>query len=323
MLLEEKIRILNKVLKQKAKIRKGTDAVYFCPKCKHHKRKLEVNLNTGKYNCWVCNFSGLNLNTLLRKVGAPKECYSQLDLIKSERSSTVASDVIKLDFTDKVKSKDIVCLPDEFKPLNVFCDSSEYKTAIKYLVNRGITKYDIFRYQIGYCDSGVYRQRIIIPSYDKEGELNFFVGRSYTDSTLRYSNSETSKDVIGFESLVDFTQELTLVEGVFDAMAVRYNCIPLFGKNLSNRLREALVSNPVPVVNVMLDFDAYKNSVRIVDFLMKNNIRTRFINIGKFDASVLGFEETWKIIRNSSVLDFESMLSIKMKENYECDEITV
>ena len=62
------ISILNKLLHQVPKIRKGTDAVYHCPSCKHYKRKLEINLHTGKYNCWVCGFSGTSFKSLFKKL---------------------------------------------------------------------------------------------------------------------------------------------------------------------------------------------------------------------------------------------------------------
>jgi hypothetical protein len=321
MTLEEKISLLNKVLNQKARIRKGTDAVYFCPKCKHHKRKLEINLTTGKYNCWVCSFSGLNLTTLLRKLDAPKKYYSLLNDTVTRQSPFHPVESIRIDFG--VPREEIVSptLPDEYRPLHIFNNTSDYRDAINYLIERKVTKSDILRYRIGYCPVGFYKHRIIVPSHDKEGSLNFFVGRSYYNSPLKYSNSETSKDVIGFESAVDFNQELTLVEGVFDALAVRYNCVPLFGKNLSRRLKSELISTPPPVVNVLLDSDAFTSATRIVEFLMKNNISTRLINIGKKDPSVIGFDETWRIIRQSDILDFESMVAMKMRLNYECEKV--
>ena len=320
MSLEEKISLLNKVLKQKARIRKGTDAVYFCPKCKHHKRKLEINLETGKYNCWVCSFSGRSLVSLLKKLGAPKQYYSTLDVpIRRPRENSIES--IKIEFHQPDVIVDLPTLPHEYRPLHIFDNTRSYRDAVGYLIGRGVTKNDILRHRVGYCPDGIYRNRIIIPSYDRNGDLNFFVGRSYYNSQLKYKNTESSKNVIGFESTVDFNQELTLVEGVFDAISVRYNCIPLFGKNLSQRLKSELISCPPPVVNVLLDSDAFVGATKIVEFLMKNNIPTRLINIGKKDPSVIGFEETWRIIRKSDILDFESRLAMKMKFDYECEEI--
>ena len=316
MLLEEKVSLLNKLLKQKARIRKGTDAVYFCPKCKHHKRKLEINLNTGKYNCWVCNFSGLSLFTLLKKIGAPKEYFSLLSPTGSVTKKNSPS-VMVIDFgrENKISSENNaeVSLPKEYVPLKNVVNSVEYRNAMRYLKNRAVTKFDILRYQIGYCESGQFAHRIIVPSYGSDGKLDFFVGRSYYESTLKYNNSVASKNFIGFGGMVNFNQEITLVEGVFDAFAVRYNCIPLFGKTLSKKLKTELLSTVPPMVNVLLDSDAVEDSLKIIEFLLRNNIKTRFINIGEKDPSVLGFSSTWELIRKSPIMDFESMISLKMK----------
>ena len=54
----------------------------------------------------------------------------------------------------------------------------ELTKAITYLKHRGLTKVDILRYDIGYCSDGKYAGRIIIPSYDSNYELNYFVSRT-------------------------------------------------------------------------------------------------------------------------------------------------
>jgi hypothetical protein len=133
---------------------------------------------------------------------------------------------------------------------------------------------------------------------------------------LKYNNCEFSKNIIGFESLIDFSQEITLVEGVFDAVAVRYNCIPLFGKTLSKKLKESLIINKVSLVNLLLDNDAIKESIRILEFLIKNNIKTRFVMLKDKDPSEIGFEKTWESINNSKIISFDELLKLKLL--YEC-----
>lgn len=312
MLLEETVSLLNKALKQKARIRKGTDAVYFCPKCNHYKRKLEINLLTGKYNCWVCGFSGLSLVTLLRKIGAPKKYILSVSSNRKFVEHNKSSMILDFDKTNTVVQPELF-LPNEYLSFRNPTNSIEYKNALRYLLKRNVTKFDILRYQIGYCETGEYANRIIVPSYGKDGKLDFFVGRSYYDSKLKYKNPVTSKDFVGFESLVDFNQPVTLVEGVFDSFAVRYNCIPLFGKTLSKSLKCRLLTNPPPHVNVLLDLDAKENSIEILEFFFKNNIKSKFINIGKKDPSVLGFEKTWDEINKSEFINFESLIKIKME----------
>ena len=75
---------------------------------------------------------------------------------------------------------------------------------MKYIKNRGITNKDIIKYNIGYCEDGEYRNRIIIPSYDSNGNLNYFVGRDFYDSKLKYKNPKVSKDIIGFDLFINW-----------------------------------------------------------------------------------------------------------------------
>lgn len=319
LLQNEIVGILNKALNQKARIRKGTDAVYFCPNCKHYKRKLEINLNTGKYNCWVCNFSGTSFKTLFKKLNLSYDLYS---LIKPSGGSYSShhnqSDVLESLFKEKTECNvAMLKLPLEYIPLYEYRNSVEYNNALKYLMSRGLNKYDIYRYQIGYCEEGEFRQRIIVPSFDKDNHLNFFIGRSYyKDTKLKYNNCEFNKNIIGFESLIDLNQEITLVEGAFDAFAVRYNCIPLFGKTLSRKLKESLIINKVSIVNVLLDNDAIKESIRILEFLIKNNIKTKLVILNDKDPSEIGFEKTWEAIRSSKLISFDELLKLKLI--YEC-----
>ena len=96
---------LTKLFKHKPSIQKGGhEALFFCPNCKHYKRKLNINTNTGYYHCWVCNFSGKSFSTLLKKIGAPKEYFELLCKHK-----------IKYDVSKKTEFK--LMLPDGFKPL--------------------------------------------------------------------------------------------------------------------------------------------------------------------------------------------------------------
>ena len=62
-----------------------------------------------------------------------------------------------------------------------------------YLQNRGMSKGDVMRYGIGYCSEGLYSNRVIIPSYDAKGELNYFVGRSIYKDGMKYKNPPISQ----------------------------------------------------------------------------------------------------------------------------------
>jgi DNA primase len=126
-------------------------------------------------------------------------------------------------------------------------DSPEYKNAMYYLKKRGLTRDDIVRYNIGYCEKGEYDGHVIVPSYDADGKLNFFMGRRYynVERVIPHKKPEVPMNLIGFECFVNYSEPLNLVEGVFDAIAVRVNAIPLFGKYMSAKLKEAIVLNNV------------------------------------------------------------------------------
>lgn len=307
---------LDTLLNQSAKIRKGgNQLLYHCVKCHHRKKKLEFCTEINKYGvfkCWVCNFSG-NLYTILKFLNADKSWYDKMDLIISDSNKNRYKNAFDDMFDAKEKMVSTNTLPEGFKQLNESNKSIDYKHAIHYLQSRGITECDIYRYNIGYCDIGDYRNRIIIPSYDHDGNLNFFSGRDfYNTSWLKYVNCKFSKNIIGFEILTDFSDEITLVEGSFDAIAVRKNCIPLFGKTLSQRLKIKLLENKPPYVNILLDNDALKDSIGICEFLIKNGINTRLVKLEEKDPSILGFDKTWEYINNTKPITFDELFRLKI-----------
>lgn len=135
---------LSKLFKHKIHVQKGGEEVLvFCPSCKHHKRKLNINTLTGYYQCWVCGFSGKSFNSLLKKIKAPDEYYKLL-----------CKDNPKKNLFSFKEEKKILSLPDEFKPLYRKNNDVSYKHALNYCLNRNISTLDIVRYNIGYCDTG-------------------------------------------------------------------------------------------------------------------------------------------------------------------------
>jgi DNA primase len=310
-LQQEKIlSVLNRLLKQSPRMRKGgTEAIYFCPSCKHYKRKLEVSLITGKYHCWVCGFAGKNFGTLLKKLNAPRDCYEIVGEVKKLKAKEAFDDF----FNPEGEKEKIKSLPAEFTPLSECKKTIECSHALHYLAKRGITDIDIIRYNIGYCADGDFKNRIVIPSYDADGELNFYSCRDYYDTSwLKYVNCDFSKNIVGFELLVDFSDEVTLVEGAFDAIAVRTNCIPLFGKTMSERLKIKLLENKPKCVNILLDNDALEDSIKNCEYLMKNGLSVKLVELKEKDPSVLGFVNTWDYIDNTPLLTFNDLFRLKM-----------
>jgi len=257
----------------------GNNMSFKCPLCNHYKHKLEVDLSTQYWHCWVCNAKGRKLYTLFKKVGAT---ITQLKDLATQTDSYIP-------ITDKADEH--VSLPAEFQLiLNGNKTNPEFRNALMYLKNRGITREDIVRYGIGYCETGPYSKMLIIPSYDKDGKLNFFTGRSYyKDSTFKHKNPKVSKDIIGFELFINWQEPITIVEGVFDAMAVKRNAIPLFGKIILDNLKKQVIEHNVKDIYIALDTDARKKALDICQYFIDNGINVYLIELGDKDPSDLGY----------------------------------
>ena len=298
------INLLNRVLSSNGtKLRKQDEYMYWSPFISHHKPKLQINIVTGKWHCWVSNQGGHNLFQLFKKVGASNEHFSEL--------SELVDDLPRYKKTEDT-SKEVVQLPKEYKPLWNGGDSIVKRHALSYLYKRGITDADILKYDIGYCDSGLYSNRIIIPSYDSDGKLNFFVGRDFYNSKLKYRNSPTSKDFIGFDLFINWYEPIILCEGVFDAMAFKRNAIPLFGKTIMDTLMKKIIEFRVKTIYLGLDNDAIEDAVKITETFINNGIEVRMMNFKEKDPSETGFSNLLYLINRTKKTRFSDLMRVRL-----------
>ena len=144
------VNLVNSVIGSGKRTARGNQA-HSCPYCKHHKPKLEINFSENKkgynpWHCWVCNKKGTRLTSLFKQVKATPEKFDELfKLIGNEQEHKTVASVLNLK------------LPEEFKLFKDITTSNiGGRKAAAYLKNRGITKDDIEKYNIGYCTSGRY-----------------------------------------------------------------------------------------------------------------------------------------------------------------------
>ena len=228
-----------------------------CPVCDddRNKHNLEINYISNVYKCWSCgdieNTHG-SLGKLFDKFGNKK----QKNLYYILKPETVP---VKEKKYKKLK------LPESF---TLFKDSHKIypvrRQAYNYLQSRGITDEIIEKYGIGFCDKGSHIGRIVVPSYDKKGELNYYVARSWDPHTkFKYKNPEAEKDKIIFnEKLIDWDKDIYLVEGVFDGFFLE-NSIPMLGKHMSEMLFDKVYNNAKGNVIIALDGDAWNNAIKL------------------------------------------------------------
>ncbi len=299
------LNLLHRVIGSKGtKLKKNDEYMYWSPFISHHKPKLQVNIFTQKWHCWVSNEGGHTLFQLFKKLNSTNDQFTELRGIVDEISYGYES--------KEVRKEGKVELPKEFLSLVYKHPSPVYKNAMMYLHKRGITYEDILKYNIGYCDQGLYTNRVIIPSYDEDGQLNFFVGRDIFESKMKYRNSPTPKDVVGFELFINWDEPIVLCEGPFDAIAVKRNAIPLFGKTILSNLKRRIIEKKVKQVYISLDRDAFKDSLKMVEEFMKNDIDVYFVNLPEKDPSDLGFEKVIPLLKETEKMKFSDLMRYKL-----------
>ena len=288
---------------------KGNELAFHCPFCNHHKPKLQVNTETQKWHCWTCNSGGKKLTSLLRKLDVDRKTISIIREIYGDSNWTPQQ--------EDADTKVFIQLPNEFISLAEEPKgfNPEYKHAIHYLIQRGITIKDIIKHNIGYCKEGLYARRVIIPSYNSDGSLNYFVSRSYySEEKMKYKNPPISKNIICFESQINWNEPIILCEGVFDAITIKRNAIPLLGKFPSKQLVEKIFMSGVNNIIISLDNDAMNEALKAAEYFRKNGIQVKMMYLKDKDASDMGYEKFYEELKKTKEFNSEDLLLTKINQ---------
>ena len=286
---------------------RGNELAFYCPFCHHHKQKLQVNTETQKWHCWTCNSGGKKLTSLLRKLDVDKKTISIIREIYGDSNYNPQ--------TDGSDAKVFINLPKEFISLveQPKGFNPEYKHAMHYLTQRGIGIKEIVKYGIGYCKDGMYARRIIVPSYNSDGSLNYFISRSYyAEEKMKYKNPPISKNIICLDSQINWNEPVILCEGVFDAITIRRNAIPLLGKFPSKTLVEKIFMNGVTDIVISLDNDAINEALKVSDYFRKQGINVKLMVLKDKDASEMGYTEFYNELNGTKEFGIEELLLSKI-----------
>jgi len=154
---------------------------------------------------------------------------------------------------------------------------------------------------------------VIIPSFDDDGDASYFIARSYNGDSYKYKNPRSSKNIVFNELFIDWNEDLTIVEGVFDAM-VAGNATPILGSTLQKdaRLIQKIVYNDTPVF-VALDPDAREKENKIIETLLKYDIELYKIDVeGYEDVGSMPREVFKERKQKASFIDRDNYLLVNL-----------
>ena len=288
---------------------------FICPNgCVSPKHKLEVNIADNKYNCWVCSgekggYKGKNLVNLFKQVKAPQHIIEEVKSLLNDTNTSIEWNDDKI-----TEVKQSIQLPDEYKPLYPQPTEIIARHALVYLKKRRILRDDIIKYNIGYCSSGKYKNRIIIPLYNDKGELIYFEARAFDDNSLHYLKPDFPRDIIPNEHLINWNLPIILCEGAFDMIAIKRNVIPLLGKSIQNELMKKLVTSQVKKIYIVLDKDALKKAIQYCEILLQAEKEVYMVEMDNKDASKLGFQKFTELIQTIQPLTYSKLLEYKLSK---------
>lgn len=277
-----------------------------CPTCSYDikgledgdgKFNLEVNYKEGEfgvYKCWVCcdtHETHGSLKKLIRQYGTKKQ-LRKYEILRPDDDGERQ----KKSYKKVMLPKDYVSFETASSGLKM---TPQYRQAWNYIRKRNITEEQIRKYKIGFCYQGEYEYRIIIPSFNKDNQLNYFIARSYLSYTkMKYKNPEAEKEIIIFnENLIDWGKPIYIVEGAFDSIFLS-NSIPMLGKHMGDFLFNYLYDHAKELI-IVLDGDAWENAVKLFHTLncgkLFNKVKIVQLDLDKDIADLCGDLSNYEI----------------------------
>lgn len=280
-----------------------------CPVCAPldpNKKKLSILLPETRVHCWVCGYKSRTIAPLVKKYG------TQTQLLKYKEMFDVSIDKNELVTGEREAPQDVV-LPKDFKLLTLApeCDP-DVKAVWRYIFSRGLDERDAWYYKFGVSNEHRWRRRVIMPSFDASGKLNYFTARAVDPGRRpKYDNPDVDKNPIVFNEInVSWNKRLVLVEGPFDLVKCPENSVALLGSDLDERheLLNKIVLNNTPVA-LALDGDMWAGKTpKIVKKLTEYDVDVVVVDV-----------RHWGDPGKMSKSEFETALSEASRPTWEDD----
>lgn len=222
-----------------------TQYQFNCPHCAEekgyidNKYNLEISFSLGKFHCWACGIAG-PISSLIKARGG-QELYNEYFKVINDIKESKYYNLDLFKDNGDIFTETYLKLPKTFRKIDL--NGKIDKQLKEYLEKRKISQDIIDFYNIGRTtweeDKYAWRNRIIFPSYNSAGDLNYYVGRTYksNDKRIKYRNCEeiNKSDIIFHEDKIQWDADIFLVEGAIDSIYYP-NTISLLGKYLTPKM---------------------------------------------------------------------------------------
>ena len=274
----------------------GKETHFNCPICGESRHRMFVNLESGLVYCHNCGYKS-NIVGLIQWVEGIS--FTRANAIFNDiKGSFVLPETISKDLVSNMFTRDFrkdlkkraIPLPEEYVPLDPEHTNIRTKAAIKYLHSRKVTDKQIVQHKMGFCMSGEYKNRVIIPIMEND-ELRFWVARAISSDVKMKEKSPSDEDYQISKSEVIFNIDRAareyhtciISEGIFDGLSWGDVGVSLLGKTLYQEqlnilldYRELLTDG----VYVAVDWDAKDKATEMAEELSQY-FDVKIINIPK------------------------------------------
>lgn len=250
-----------------------------CPICSPTdptKKKLAIRTTDDANHCWTCGWKARSLVPLLRKYGSQEHLNAYQELTGyGGKPGLITADVEKNKKIELPKDFMLLTLANELDP--------DVKAAWKYIYSRGLTDRDAWYFKFGISDEARWKRRIIMPSFNDIGELNYFAARAIDKNKKpKYDNPDVDKNPIVFNEInIDWTKRIVLCEGPFDLVKCPENSTALLGSDIDERheIFNKILLHNTPVA-LALDGDMWDTKMpKIVKKLQEYDIDVVVVDV--------------------------------------------
>jgi len=213
----------------------GSEIKICCPFCHETGRHLYVNVNKLVFHCFHCGESG-GIAKLAKEAGfsvgrETEESFMPTDEIAERYLRFVRSESLSVNVQD-------IPMPPGYFPFDKTTISEGLgKRCFEYLVARGFDENTVLSRRLGYCVSGPYRNRVILPIFE-HGNLVYYTARSIGEEKPKYLNPPSGtvvrRDIIYNYDMGFWCDPVVICEGIFSAIAVGDNAIATLGKDATD-----------------------------------------------------------------------------------------